>query len=109
MRGAPKSTKTAAQRRAAQIAATRRWTERRSLRYLAQGLTTTGQPRRYNKPLSPRMQKLLAQYLRRQKCLSRPAKVSPLEAAWRSERASMGLIEIPDIKLYTMGRGETET
>jgi hypothetical protein len=109
MRGAPKSTKTAAQRRAAQIAATRRWTERRSLRFLAQGLTTTGQPRKQNQPLSPRMRTLLAAYLRKLKRAARPVKLSPQEAAWRAERAAMGNIEVPEIKLYSMGRGETET
>lgn len=110
MRGAPKSTKTPAQRRAIQLAASRRFYEQRAVRLLAQGLRSDGQPRRYkSRHLSPRMQKLLAAYLRRKARAARPVPLSPLEAAWRSERAAMGPIEIPEIKLYTIGRGETES
>lgn len=109
MRGAPKSKLTEAQRHARQLAASRRWQEERAVRFLAQGLRTDGQPRKYQKPLSPRMQKLLAKYQRKLKRNQRPVQLTPLEAAWRSERAAMGEIIVPEIKLYSMGRGETES
>lgn len=111
MRGAPKSTLTEAERRARQLAASRHWQEQRSVAFLAQGLTTSGQPRRHNKPLSPRMQKLLAEYRQRQaQQLQDEAEVviSPLELEWRKLRAEMGDILIPEIKLYTCGRGEQD-
>lgn len=106
MRGAKPSTKTAAERKAAALEQSRVWYQRHAVANLAAGLRSDGKPRRYRAQLSPKLQQLVAEYKARQAKANEPVKRSALEEAWRAERESMGVIEVPEIKLYTVGRGE---
>jgi hypothetical protein len=79
-------------------------------RNLAQGLTARGSERRIrSKPPSPELQRLVRFYARRAAhAAERAAVLGPLELAWRNFRAGMGVIEVPEIKLYSCSRGADE-
>lgn len=67
---------------------------------LAQGLTVHGSERKRKCQVSPEIQRLVEQYKRRvARANNEIVQLSPLEQAWRTERASMGHIEIPDVKI----------
>ena len=63
---------------------------------LARGLTYKGLPQKRRVTLTPHFQKLVDDYKRRMARDSKPAILSAIEHAWRTERASMGEIKIPD-------------
>ena len=111
MRGGSKSKMTEAERRQHARAAARRFNrhhyENVVIPNLARGLTARGQTPLKAQVLSAATQKLVAEYKARQAKTQAPdATMSQTELEWRKLRAAMGDITVPEIKLYSAGRGE---